>query len=137
MPSARPRLRANHRLIARLQVNPLIATLGVGLVLQGLLSASFTNFAGSVPPEFQALAYGAVARALYHETQTLCEAAGLPAYEISNHARPGAACRHNLIYWRYQDYVGVGPGAHGRFGRANGQRFGFDSLAESNLLLGG
>jgi len=41
-------------------------------------------------------------------------AAGLPAYEISNHARPGAECRHNLAYWRYQDYAGIGPGAHGR-----------------------
>ena len=55
----------NGALIARLQVNPLIATLGVGLVLQGLLSASFTNFAGSVPPEFQALAYGAIGPAPY------------------------------------------------------------------------
>src|SRR5262245_52991339 len=52
---------------------------------------------------------------LFELTQERLEAAGLPAYEISNHARPGAACRHNLIYWRYQDYVGVGPGAHGRF----------------------
>ena len=43
---------------------------------------------------------------------------GLPAYEISNHARPGAECRHNLAYWRYQDYVGIGPGAHGRLTRA-------------------
>jgi putative oxygen-independent coproporphyrinogen III oxidase len=50
----------------------------------------------------------------YETTQELCEAAGLPAYEISNHARPGAECRHNLIYWRYGDYAGVGPGAHGR-----------------------
>jgi ribose transport system permease protein len=55
----------NGALISRLQVNPLIATLGVGLVLQGLLSASFTNFAGSVPPEFQALAYGALGPAPY------------------------------------------------------------------------
>ena len=46
-------------------------------------------------------------------------AAGLPAYEISNHARPGRECRHNLTYWRYGDYVGVGPGAHGRI-TANG-----------------
>jgi oxygen-independent coproporphyrinogen-3 oxidase len=53
---------------------------------------------------------------MFEETQVLLSAAGLPAYEISNHARTGAACRHNLIYWRYQDYVGVGPGAHGRFG---------------------
>ncbi|HLH51434.1 MAG TPA: ABC transporter permease, partial [Roseiarcus sp.] len=50
----------NGALIARLQVNPLIATLGVGLILQGLLSASFTNFAGSVPPEFQGVAYSGI-----------------------------------------------------------------------------
>ncbi|MBV8392853.1 MAG: coproporphyrinogen III oxidase [Alphaproteobacteria bacterium] len=55
------------------------------------------------------------AAAMYEATQACLAAAGLPAYEISNHARPGAACRHNLIYWRYQDYVGIGPGAHGRF----------------------
>jgi putative oxygen-independent coproporphyrinogen III oxidase len=54
------------------------------------------------------------ARALYEITQEVCEAAGLPAYEISNHARPGAESRHNLLYWRYGEYVGVGPGAHGR-----------------------
>jgi putative oxygen-independent coproporphyrinogen III oxidase len=54
------------------------------------------------------------ARALYDITQEVCTAAGLAAYEISNHARPGAACRHNLIYWRYQEYAGIGPGAHGR-----------------------
>jgi oxygen-independent coproporphyrinogen-3 oxidase len=52
--------------------------------------------------------------ALYEATQEILSAAGLPAYEISNHARPGAECRHNLTYWRYGDYVGVGPGAHGR-----------------------
>ena len=54
------------------------------------------------------------ARDLYDATQDVCTKAGLPAYEISNHARPGAACRHNLVYWRYGEYVGVGPGAHGR-----------------------
>jgi putative oxygen-independent coproporphyrinogen III oxidase len=53
--------------------------------------------------------------AMFEQTQARLAAAGMPAYEISNHARPGAACRHNLIYWRYQDYVGIGPGAHGRF----------------------
>jgi oxygen-independent coproporphyrinogen-3 oxidase len=52
--------------------------------------------------------------ALFELTQDRLAAAGLPAYEISNHARPGAECRHNLAYWRYQDYVGIGPGAHGR-----------------------
>ena len=55
-----------------------------------------------------------LARDLYDLTQAVCRAHGLPAYEISNHARPGAECRHNLIYWRGQDYAGVGPGAHGR-----------------------
>jgi putative oxygen-independent coproporphyrinogen III oxidase len=57
------------------------------------------------------------AAALYELTQAHLAAAGLPAYEISNHARPGGECRHNLAYWRYQDYVGVGPGAHGRMTR--------------------
>jgi len=52
--------------------------------------------------------------ALYEATQHRLDAAGLPAYEISNHARPGGECRHNLVYWRGGDYVGVGPGAHGR-----------------------
>ena len=51
---------------------------------------------------------------LYELTQTRMETAGLPAYEISNHAAPGQESRHNLAYWRYRDYVGIGPGAHGR-----------------------
>jgi len=59
---------------------------------------------------------------MFEQTQARLEAAGLPAYEISNHAQPGAACRHNLIYWRYQDYVGVGPGAHGRFAEGDAKR---------------
>ncbi|MEX0751317.1 MAG: radical SAM family heme chaperone HemW [Xanthobacteraceae bacterium] len=54
------------------------------------------------------------ARALYDTTQEICARAGLPAYEVSNHARPGAECRHNLVYWRAHEYAGVGPGAHGR-----------------------
>jgi oxygen-independent coproporphyrinogen-3 oxidase len=54
------------------------------------------------------------ARTLYDATQAVCAAAGLPAYEISNHARPGAECRHNLVYWRAHEYAGIGPGAHGR-----------------------
>ncbi|WP_295134187.1 radical SAM family heme chaperone HemW [uncultured Reyranella sp.] len=60
--------------------------------------------------------------AMFEHTQARLIEAGLPAYEISNHARPGAACRHNLIYWRYQDYVGIGPGAHGRFAVGNAKR---------------
>jgi oxygen-independent coproporphyrinogen-3 oxidase len=54
------------------------------------------------------------AAALYELTQQRMTAAGLPAYEVSNHARPGEESRHNLIYWRYGDYLGIGPGAHGR-----------------------
>lgn len=54
------------------------------------------------------------ATALYDATQSICVDAGLTAYEVSNHAKLGAECRHNLTYWRYGDYVGVGPGAHGR-----------------------
>jgi oxygen-independent coproporphyrinogen-3 oxidase len=57
---------------------------------------------------------GGEARAMYLLTQELCGAAGLPAYEVSNHARPGFESRHNLIYWRGHDYAGVGPGAHSR-----------------------
>lgn len=52
---------------------------------------------------------------LYAETQDVTARHGLPAYEISNHAQPGAESRHNLVYWRYGEYVGIGPGAHGRF----------------------
>ena len=51
---------------------------------------------------------------MYQLTQDICAAHGMPAYEISNHARPGAESRHNQIYWRYGDYLGIGPGAHGR-----------------------
>ena len=62
------------------------------------------------------------AAALYETTQEMSEAAGVPAYEISNHARPGAEARHNLLYWRYGSYAGVGPGAHGRLD-LGGRRF--------------
>jgi oxygen-independent coproporphyrinogen-3 oxidase len=58
---------------------------------------------------------------LYELTQQSLATAGLPAYEISNHARPGGESRHNLVYWRYDDYVGVGPGAHGRLTLADGK----------------
>ena len=51
---------------------------------------------------------------MYSLTQDICDAAGLPAYEVSNHAAPGMESRHNLIYWRGGDYIGIGPGAHGR-----------------------
>lgn len=64
---------------------------------------------------------GAEARAMYLLTQELCEAAGLPAYEVSNHARPDSESRHNLLYWRGHDYAGIGPGAHSRI-TMNGAR---------------
>ena len=59
---------------------------------------------------------------LYELTQELTQSAGLPAYEISNHARPNAEARHNLLYWRYGTYAGIGPGAHGRLLR-EGKRY--------------
>lgn len=59
---------------------------------------------------------------LYEATQELTDARGLAAYEVSNHARPGEESRHNLLYWRYGEYAGVGPGAHGRL-ISNGQRY--------------
>lgn len=58
-------------------------------------------------------------RELYDLTIETCARAGLPAYEISNHARPGAECRHNLVYWRGAEYAGIGPGAHGRLNVGN------------------
>jgi len=61
--------------------------------------------------------------ALFDATQRVLGDAGLPAYEISNHARPGQESRHNLVYWRYGDYAGIGPGAHGRLTRADGSKW--------------
>ena len=61
------------------------------------------------------------ARAFWDVTQDTCNAAGLPAYEVSNHARPGAECRHNLVYWRSGSWIGIGPGAHGRLNTAAGR----------------
>ena len=63
-----------------------------------------------------------LAAEMYEVTQDICDKHGYPAYEVSNHAVPGRECRHNLIYWSYGDYVGIGPGAHGRV-TLEGQRF--------------
>ena len=93
------------------------ALAGDHLSLYQLTIEPGTAFAGQarrgelVPPDDDDAA------AFFETTQDRLAAAGLPAYEISNHARPGAECRHNLAYWRYQDYVGIGPGAHGRVTR--------------------
>ncbi|MGI1662170.1 radical SAM family heme chaperone HemW [Palleronia sp. KMU-117] len=71
---------------------------------------------------------------MYDLTQELCEAAGLPAYETSNHARPGAESRHNLIYWRSGDYTGIGPGAHGRL-TLDGRRLATEALRAPGAWL--
>ena len=64
---------------------------------------------------------------LFEVTQELTEQAGLPAYEVSNHAAPGQQCRHNLVYWRSGEYAGVGPGAHSRIDRHDGRRVGLST----------
>jgi putative oxygen-independent coproporphyrinogen III oxidase len=64
---------------------------------------------------------GDLSAELYELTHQVCERHGLPAYEVSNHARPGAESRHNLTYWRYGDYAGIGPGAHGRLTTKTGK----------------
>lgn len=72
--------------------------------------------------------------ALFEATQDICEARGFPAYEVSNHARPGSESRHNLIYWRGGDYVGIGPGAHGRL-TLGGQRWMTEAPKSPDLWL--
>ncbi|WP_299377772.1 radical SAM family heme chaperone HemW [uncultured Tateyamaria sp.] len=73
---------------------------------------------------------------MYAITQDLCSAHGMPRYEVSNHARDGAESRHNLVYWRYGDYVGIGPGAHGRL-TLNGQRYATEQKRMPTAWLGG
>jgi oxygen-independent coproporphyrinogen-3 oxidase len=72
---------------------------------------------------------------LFDLTQDLCEAAGLPAYEISNHAMPGQASRHNMIYWTGGDYAGIGPGAHGRLTLAGAGRIATSAAKQPGLWL--
>ncbi|MFK7868192.1 MAG: radical SAM family heme chaperone HemW [Roseobacter sp.] len=71
---------------------------------------------------------------LYDLTQDLCFRHGMPAYEVSNHARDGAMSRHNIIYWRYGDYAGIGPGAHGRL-TLNGQRYATETWSNPQKWL--
>ncbi|MCC1480954.1 radical SAM family heme chaperone HemW [Roseibaca sp. Y0-43] len=75
-----------------------------------------------------------IAADMYLATQEICDRHGLPAYEVSNHARPGAQSRHNLIYWRYGDYAGIGPGAHGRL-TLNGTRWAAQTPLMPNTWL--
>ena len=74
-----------------------------------------------IPNEDEALA-------LYDATQELTERAGLSAYEVSNHAATGHECRHNVLYWQYGEYAGIGPGAHSRISRKNGSRAAIDMM---------
>ena len=71
---------------------------------------------------------------LFSMTQDICGAAGMPAYEVSNHARDGAQSRHNLIYWRYGDYIGIGPGAHGRL-TSSGRRWATECFSNPSRWL--
>ncbi len=91
-----------------------LALAGDHLSLYQLTIEPNTGFAGAVKRGEFALPREEKAEEMFTLTNSLCAAAGLPAYEISNHARPGFECRHNLTYWRYGAYVGIGPGAHGR-----------------------
>ncbi len=76
-----------------------------------------TGFEGAVKRGQFTPMQGDLAADLYEATQQICDVHGLSAYEISNHARPGEESRHNLVYWRYGEYAGIGPGAHGRLHR--------------------
>ena len=71
---------------------------------------------------------------MYQATQDICEDAGFLSYEVSNHARPGAESRHNRVYWRYGDYIGIGPGAHGRLS-LEGQRLATEAWSNPGKWL--
>jgi putative oxygen-independent coproporphyrinogen III oxidase len=98
----------------RAELTRAIAEAAEHLSLYQLTIEAETPFAALHAAGKLAVPDGDHARELYDLTRQVCAAAGLPAYEISNHARPGAECRHNLVYWRYHEYAGIGPGAHGR-----------------------
>ena len=91
-----------------------LALTGEHLSVYQLTIEANTAFEGAERRGELALPPEEAAEALFELTQARLAAAGLPAYEISNHAKPGAECRHNLVYWRGGDYLGIGPGAHGR-----------------------
>jgi putative oxygen-independent coproporphyrinogen III oxidase len=101
----------------RRELDEALTLVGEHLSLYQLTIEAGTAFATLARQGVLVLPPEETAAALFETTQDCLAAAGLPAYEISNHARPGAECRHNLAYWRYQDYVGIGPGAHGRLTR--------------------
>ena len=102
----------------RRELEEALTLAGEHLSLYQLTIESGTAFATLAGRDELALPDEESTAALFEMTQERLAAGGLPAYEISNHARPGSECRHNLAYWRYEDYVGIGPGAHGRLSRA-------------------
>jgi putative oxygen-independent coproporphyrinogen III oxidase len=105
----------------RRELDEALALAGDHLSLYQLTIEPGTAFAALAARGDLVLADDDTAASLFEATQDRLAAHGMPAYEISNHARPGAECRHNLAYWRYRDYAGIGPGAHGRIGRAGGK----------------
>ncbi len=72
---------------------------------------------------------------MYQLTLDICEDAGLPYYEVSNFAEPAEQSRHNLVYWRYGDYIGIGPGAHGRLTDSAGYKYATEATANPRLWL--
>jgi oxygen-independent coproporphyrinogen-3 oxidase len=105
----------------RRELDEALALAGEHISLYQLTLEPNTAFAALSARGALALPDEEAAASLFEATQERLEAHGMPAYEISNHARPGAECRHNLAYWRYRDYVGIGPGAHGRLRRGGGK----------------
>ena len=91
------------------------------LSLYQLTAEPDTAFQKAVDRKAWALPDDPVQADFYDLTQEVCENAGKPAYEVSNHAAPGDESRHNMLYWTYQDYIGIGPGAHGRLTKATGK----------------
>jgi oxygen-independent coproporphyrinogen-3 oxidase len=98
----------------RSELTEALAMAGGHLSLYQLTIEPETRFADLYAKGRLVIPAAEAAHDLYEVTQELTARAGLPQYEISNHARPGEESRHNLLYWRYGEYVGVGPGAHGR-----------------------
>ena len=98
----------------RAEFNEAVAMAGDHLSLYQLTIERGTPFFTAERDGAFALPQEDLSAALFETTQEITEQAGLPAYEISNHARPGGECRHNIVYWTGGDYAGIGPGAHGR-----------------------
>src|SRR5690606_26429842 len=98
----------------RVELEEALAIAGGHLSLYQLTIEDGTPFAALHAAGKLGVPDGEHASALFELTNELTAASGLPAYEISNHAEPGEESRHNLLYWRYGEYAGIGPGAHGR-----------------------